>query len=584
MTESRKLAAILAADVVGFSRLTGVDEDRTLARLRALRSDLIDPTISVHNGRVVKRTGDGALVEFRSVVDAVRCAIEIQNAMVERNAGLPKERRIEFRIGIHLGDIVEESDGDLMGDGVNIAARLEGVAQPGAICLSEDAYRQVKARLNIAVSDLGETKLKNIADPMRVYSLKAAETSPGPNHQTAVSNPPSKMQLPEKPSIAVLPFVNMSGDADQEYFTDGLTEDIITDLSNVPSFFVIARNSSFSYKGKATDIRQVARDLGVRYVLEGSARRAAQRLRVNVQLIDAAEGGNHVWAERFDREIADIFDLQDEITRRIVQAISGKIGTKEISARSRPTNLEAYDLCVRSRGKCNNSKSDTSQARADLERALQLDPNYCEAHSNLAITLLFGWIVWGEPQVPDRQNALKHAERAVEIDPNDSHARRILGCVQLYERNLDEAILQFENAIRLNPSNADAVAWMGEIQTYLGKPDSALAFCAKALRLNPRPPGWYFWTLGAAQIASGQYEEAVASLSRDETYGSGSREHLTAALALAGRGPEAREEARLLLAGNPSWTIGELVANTPFSNSTIAKPFIDGWRLAGLPD
>jgi adenylate cyclase len=277
MSEFRKLAAILAADVVGFSRLTGADEDRTLARLRALRSDLIDPTIAVHKGRVVKRTGDGALVEFRSVVDAVRCAIEVQSAMVERNAGVPEDRRIEFRIGIHLGDVVEESDGDLMGDGVNIASRLEGVAEPGAICLSEDAYRQVRARLDLAVSDLGQKDLKNIAEPVRVYSLQvglpaqAKTIAPEP----AKAETPRPLALPDKPSIAVLPFQNMSGDAEQEYFCDGLVEDIITTLSKLNGLRVIARNSSFTYKGRSVDVRDVAQQLGVRYVLEGSVRRMA---------------------------------------------------------------------------------------------------------------------------------------------------------------------------------------------------------------------------------------------------------------------------------------------------------------------
>src|SRR5947209_10385323 len=303
MAQQRKLAAILAADVVGFSRLTGADEDRTLARLRALRSDLVDPTIAVHNGRVVKRTGDGVLVEFRSVVNAVLCAIEIQNGMVERNAGLPPERRIDFRIGIHLGDVVEERDGDLMGDGVNIAARLEGIALPGGICLSEDAYRQVKARLDLAVSDLGATQLKNIVDPIRVYSLQvgvAAEAKPAAQSELGVlEKPAAPLTLPDKPSIAVLAFQNMSGDAEQEYFADGISEDIITALSKSRWLFVIARNSSFTYKGHAVDIKQIGRELGVRYVLEGSVRKAINRLRITGQLIEAATG-THLWAERYD--------------------------------------------------------------------------------------------------------------------------------------------------------------------------------------------------------------------------------------------------------------------------------------------
>ncbi|MER8640168.1 adenylate/guanylate cyclase domain-containing protein [Mesorhizobium sp. M1365] len=583
MTEVRKLAAILVADIVGFSRLTASDEDRTLARIRTLRSDLVDPTIAVHRGRVVKSTGDGVLSEFRSGVDAVRCAMELQVGMLERNSGLPAERRIELRIGIHIGDVVEEADGDLMGDGVNIAARLEGMAKPGTICLSEDAYRQVRSRHDLAICDLGERVLKNIAEPMRVYALEVG--TPARREPPVLTGAtPAPLALLDKPSIAVLPFINMSGDAEQEFFTDGLTEDIITDLSNVPGFFVIARNSTFAYKGKPSDVRQIARDLGVKYILEGSARRSVKRLRVNVQLINAAEGGNHVWAERFDRQIADIFDVQDEVTRRVVEAISGKLSERNIVSRFRPSNLEAYDLCVRSRGKWNISRSDNSEARSALERAVALDPNYCEAHSNLAISLLFGWIIWREPQVPNRAKALMHAQRAVEIDPGDSNVRRILGCVQLFERNWDEAKSQFDAAIRINPNNADAVAWIGELQIYLGKPQAALIACAEALRLNPRPPGWYFWIVGMAQISTGQYEEAVVSLSREETYGTGSREHLIAALALGGRLPEAQEEARLFLAGNPGWTIGELVANLPFRSMSAAQPFVDGWRLAGLPD
>jgi adenylate cyclase len=312
MGETRKIAAILAADVVGYSRLARADEDRTLARLRTLRSDLIDPTIAVHNGRVVKRTGDSALVEFRSVVEAVRCAIEVQNSMAERNAGLTPDQRIDFRIGIHLGDVVEESDGDLMGDGVNIAARLEGVAKPGAICLSEDAYRQVKARLDLAVRDLGATMLKNIAEPIRVYALEvgvAPLASGTPPSRTVVRDRVSEaLEQPDRPSIAVLPFQNMSGDPEQEYFADGTVEDIITALSRFKSLFVIARNSSFTYKGRAVDIKQVGRELGVRYVLEGSVRKAGDRVRITGQLLDS-DTGAHLWADRFDGSLADVFEL-----------------------------------------------------------------------------------------------------------------------------------------------------------------------------------------------------------------------------------------------------------------------------------
>src|SRR3954468_17857409 len=348
MTETRKIAAILAADVVGFSKLAGADEDRTLARLRALRSDLIDPTIAVHHGRVVKRTGDGVLVEFRSVVDAVRCGIEVQNGMIERNAGLPPERRIEFRIGIHLGDIVEESDGDLMGDGVNIAARLEGVVRPGAICLSDDASRQVRSRLKLLINDLGEMKLKNIADPMHVYSIEVGNAEQPQPRPTAQTDHPGRLALPDKPSIAVLPFSNMSGDPEQEYFVDGISEDLITALSRIRWFFVIARNSCFAYKGQSPDIREVARALGVAYVLEGSVRRAGNSIRVTAQLIDGLSG-NHVWAQRYDRKLEDIFAVQDEITSMLVGAIEPELGKaeRERARAERPDDLRAWDLYQR---------------------------------------------------------------------------------------------------------------------------------------------------------------------------------------------------------------------------------------------
>jgi TolB-like protein/class 3 adenylate cyclase len=353
MTETRKLAAILVADVVGYGRLAGADEDRTLARLRGLRSDLIDPAIAAHHGRVVKRTGDGIIVEFRSVVDAVRCAIEVQSGLIERNTGVPPERRIEFRVGIHLGDVVEGADGDLMGDGVNIAARLEGVAKPGTICLSEQAYWQVKSRLDLMVTDLGATQLKNIAEPVRVYSVE-----PGVPGESGTANaakatalrlmpgPPNPI-LMDKPSIAVLPFQNLGRDPHQEYFADGVVEDVITGLSRIKWLFVIARNSSFTYREQAADVKRVGRELGVRYVLEGSVRKAGKRVRISTQLVEG-ETGVHLWAERYDRRLEDIFALQDEITLNVIGAIEPTLRDAEIERvkRKRPDNLDAYDLVL----------------------------------------------------------------------------------------------------------------------------------------------------------------------------------------------------------------------------------------------
>src|SRR6202521_2903477 len=362
--------------VVGYSRLTGADEDRILARLRALRSDLIDPTIAVHHGRVVKRTGDGALIEFRSVVDAVRCAVEVQNGMVERNAGLPPERRIEFRIGIHLGDVVEEADGDLMGDGVNIAARLESICEPGALPISEDAYRQVKARLDLAVTDLGPTQLKNIAEPIRVYSLeigKPAQAKPAPA-------PAPEKSAPPRLSMVVLPFANIGGGAEQEHFVDGVTESLTTDLSRIRRAVVIARNTAFTYKGKPLDARTIGRELNVRYVLEGSVQRGANRMRVNIQLIDA-ETGSHLWAERFDKPLADLFEMQDEIVARLANALDAQLVAAEARRAEQTPNPGSMDLYFQGSAWFNKGWTPdiVAQARCFFDRALAADPGNVDA-------------------------------------------------------------------------------------------------------------------------------------------------------------------------------------------------------------
>jgi adenylate cyclase len=427
MSETRKLAAILVADVVGYSRLAGADEDRTLARLRGLRSDLIDPAIVAHHGRIVKRTGDGSIIEFRSVVDAVRCAIEVQNGLIERNVGVPPERRIEFRVGIHLGDVVEESDGDLMGDGVNIAARLEGVAKPGSICLSEDAYRQVRQRLDIKVSDLGLTQLKNIAEPVHVYSLEVGQPAqakpllsatpvPGlrPGDQAKALSPKQRLGFASlaaaiaallllavaggwyvlngrapKPaeaahlSIVVLPFANLSGDPAQDYFADGVTENLTTELSRIRGSFVIARNTAFTYKGRNVDAKAIGKELGVRYVLEGSVQRDRNRVRVNAQLIDT-ESGAHLWADRFEEDIADLFKLQDQVVARLGNALGFELVKAEAERGARSTSPDAIDLTMRGRGlveqnRLRPSKDTLNAARALFAQALQIDPNDADA-------------------------------------------------------------------------------------------------------------------------------------------------------------------------------------------------------------
>jgi TolB-like protein len=375
MTETRKLAAILVADVVGYSRLAGADEDRTLSRLRGLRSDLIDPAIAAHRGRIVKRTGDGIIIEFRSVVDAVRCAIEVQTGMVERNAGVQPDRRIEFRVGIHLGDVVEEADGDLMGDGVNIAARIEGIAKPGAIGLSEQAYWQVKGRLDLAAIDLGPTQLKNIAEPIRAYLVEVGQ----PTAKSAPFAAPEK-SAPPRLSIVVLPFANTGGGPEQEHFVDGITESLTTDLSSIRGAVVIARNTAFTYKGKPVDVKTIGRELNVRYVLEGSVQRGGNRMRVNVQLIDA-ETGNHLWAERFDKPLADLFDMQDEIAARLASALNAQLVAAEARRAEQAPNPDSMDLYFQGLAWHNKGQTpdNVARARSFFDRALSADPNNVDA-------------------------------------------------------------------------------------------------------------------------------------------------------------------------------------------------------------
>jgi adenylate cyclase len=507
----RKLAAILSADVVGYSKLAGADEDRILARLRALRSDLIDPTISVHHGRVVKRTGDGTLVEFRSVVDAVRCAIEVQSGMVERNAGLPPERRIEFRIGVHLGDVVEESDGDLMGDGVNIAARLEGIAEPGGVCLSEDAYRQVRDKIKEEVADLGERNLKNITRPVRVYQL-----STGLPNSNALKTAQEKaaLALPERPSLAVLPFQNISGDPDQEYFVDGVTEDIITALSRVRSFFVIARNSSFTYKGKAVDVKHVGRELGVRYLVEGSVRRSGQRLRITAQLTDGFSG-LQIWANRYDVEMADFFSLQDQVANSVIGAIEPRLYAAEHQRfQSRPPdNLDAWGFVMMAMPFVWTwgSAKEIEAAQVLLKRATNIDPDYPRANSLLAWThaasATLGWADAKEVLAAARAMA----QRAIQHDQEDPWTHFAAGYVHMVSRDFHAAVKDLSEAIELNPSFAFAHMILGSGYGYGGMPSEGLHHLALSSRLSPRDftHAANLSTVGLCHFMAGRFVEAV---------------------------------------------------------------------------
>ena len=586
MSETRKLAAILAADVVGFSRLAGADEDRTLARLRALRSDLIDPTIAVHNGRVVKRTGDGILVEFRSVVDAVRCAIEVQNGMVERNAGLPPERRIEFRIGIHLGDVVEESDGDLMGDGVNIAARLEGIAKPGAICLSEDAYRQVRARLDLAVSDLGETQLKNIAEPMRVYSLEVGVPAQAKPAAPEKSSPPPP--VPDKPSIAVLAFNNMSGDAEQEYFSDGISEDIITDLSRLSNLHVVARNSSFVYKKAAVSVPDVAKALGVRYVLEGSVRKAGNRVRVTAQLINSTSGG-HVWASRFDRELTDIFAIQDEVTKEIVSVLKCKltIGEQDRLTPKRSVNVEAFEFFLRGREQAwAATRTGNIAARGLLERAIAIDPDYAAAHAAVAMTHVLDYAN-GYSADPEHslQVGLELAQRAMRMDEEEPLGHFALGAAYLWTRDFDRAQAEAQRSIVLSPNSAEGLRMKAHIQVFAGDPAGALENVDAYMKRDPHYPDIALQLVADARFALGEYEQAIAALERRLARNPQSETAyalLASCYGQLGRAEECRKAWEQTLRISPGFSMERRRRVLPFRNPEDFERRVEGLRKGGV--
>ncbi|NLS08191.1 adenylate/guanylate cyclase domain-containing protein [Rhizobium sp. P32RR-XVIII] len=573
----RRLAAIMAADVVGYSRLIEQHEAGTLAALRDRRRTVLTPLVTRHHGRIVKVMGDGVLVEFGSAVNAVVCAVELQNGMAEANNGLPEDRKVILRVGINLGDVVVDG-GDLYGDGVNVAARLQSIAAPGEICVAGSVYDQVKRKLDFVFDELGPQTMKNITEPVLVYRVWSSSSTTQENYGPVekVARP-----LPTTPSIAVLPFTNMSNDPEQESFVDGLTEDLITDLSRTAGLFVIARNSTFTYKGKPVDVRRVARDLGVRYLLEGSARRAAGRVRINAQLIDAI-GGDHLWAERFDRGLEDIFAVQDEVTGKIVEALVGRLTATPV--RNRPTNLEAYELCVRARPLSQRTALDAREAIFLLERAIALDPEYAEAHRLLALNLWLCWELWDKPVDPTRARAMAEAQRAVTLDPNDAGNRWVLGIILGYERRWAESDAEFDATFNLDPNYADAWAIRADLTTLKGHPAEAIEYVLKALRLNPHPPGWYYWVLGQAQHALRDHESAVHTLRRPETYRTTSRRILAASLAQLGRLEEARQEAEMFMISNPNFTIRHWSASQPFRDEDLRRYFEEGYRMAGLPE
>ena len=622
------------SDVAGYSRLTGADEDRILARLRTLRSDLIDPTVAVHHGRVVKRTGDGSIVEFRSVVDAVNCAIEVQRAMGERNAEVAPHKRIELRIGIHLGDVVEESDGDLMGDGVNIAARLEGVCEPGAICLSEDAYRQVSGRLDMAVADLGPTQLKNIDRPIRVYALRVGVPAQAarPNMRRAlaplaagiatllilggvstwwflgatrpaavaptpvVSNPAARPVAPRL-SMVVLPFANLSSDPARDYVADALTDQLTTALARIPGSFVIARNRAFDYKGKLVDAKAIGKDLGVRYVLEGSVQPSGDQVRVKAKLIDA-DSGAHLWADQFDTPRADLLSAEDEIVARLSRATDIHLTDTEAARleKAPAASQGAEDLALRCRAAV---RKGASEAAFELcEQALAIEPNNAHALVWLASKSYLRVPLGYEPDPEALKRADLLVSKALIIDPTYGH--EVKGEILRLQGRLNEAIAEFERAFLLDPTAGGTIGFLGNAYWLAGQFEKSLEYFDKAIRLGPDDPNLYTWYQGKARAYFGlkNYDQAIEWSRRADTVNQGrdatSQERTIAALALAGRASEANDVLKDYMGlpfGSKTIAANRAAANARFPNPhpdprilDYFNRFYEGLRKAGMAE
>jgi adenylate cyclase len=583
----RKLAAILSADVKGYGRLMGADEEGTLHTLTTYR-ELMATLIQEHNGRVVNAPGDALLAEFESVVDAVKSAAEIQRELSKRNADLPPDRRMEYRIGINLGDVMVDGD-SIYGDGVNIAARLESLADAGGICISGTAFDHVKNKLNLGYKYLGKQAVKNIADPIRVYRVLMEPERAGKVIGEKKAKPKKKMAfpLPDKPSIAVLPFVNMSRDPEQEFFSDGMTEEIITALSKVPNLFVIARNSTFTYKGKPVKVKKVSEELGVRYVLEGSVQKSGDRVRITAQLIDALSS-HHLWAERYDRDLKDIFALQDEITMKIITALQVKLttgemagmiakGTKNIDAFIK--YLQAYELIDSA------SKEGNAHARKILEEALALDPEYPRIYMGLAYTHFMD--VWyGTTDSPDQSlaRALELAQKAISLDDSNAAAYSTLGLVYMYKRLYDKAIAECERAVSLDPNSAETIYRLGMVLNYAARAEEALPYLQNAIRLNPLPPAMYFIMLAISYRDSGQYEKAIEASKKAlqrEPNTQFAYIHMAVSYIRLGQEKEARAAAAEILRINPKFSLERYAKMLPFPQP-VADRIIEDLRKAGL--
>ena len=576
----RRLAAILAADMVGYSRLMEADEAGTLARLRTHRLELIDPAIAKNKGRIIKTTGDGMLVEFQSVTEAVLCAVEVQERMARRNADVDPARWIQFRIGINLGDVIVDG-GDLLGDGVNVAARLEALAEPGGICVSAAVRDQVGTRLELAFTDLGEQSVKNIARPIRAFAVVlgvgASPTLPSPAAAGAAA----------KPSIAVLPFANMSGDPEQEFFADGLTEDIIAELSRFRDLLVISRNSAFVHKGRPVRVPAVAREFGVQYVVEGSVRRAGSRVRVTVQLIDAL-ADRHLWAERYDRELADIFAIQDEITAAITATLPGRVeaASHERANRKPTASMEAYECVLAAKVLHHRSTpADNAEAQRLLERALELDRDYAHAHAWRACVLGQTWVNnWCDDRDAVWDRVVAELDLALSLDDQDADVHRILAAVSLTRDDHDQATYHQERGLALNPNNDLILVQQGELLTWLGRPEDGIEWIRKAMRLNPYHPERFWNHLGRALFVARRYAEAVEAFSRitkpDHTH----HAFRAAALAAMGDATGAKAHAEEVLRKEPGFTVAAYLATLHYRHETDRDHHRQALVESGLPE
>ncbi len=576
----RKLAAVLASDMVGYSRLMEADEQGTLARLRTHRIELIDPAIAKNQGHIIKTTGDGMLVEFQSVADAVRCAAEIQERMRRRNADVPEDRRIQFRIGINLGDIIFDQ-GDIFGDGVNIAARLEQLAEIGGFCVTQAVYEQVSDRLDIAFEDLGEKALKNITRPIRVWRALTEV----PKKAEADRNDGVSARAVVKPTIAVLPFANMSGDPAQEFFVDGLTEDIITELSRRHELFVISRTSTFMYKGQSANLREVAHKLGAQFLVEGSVRKSGDRLRVTVQLIDTATDA-HIWAEKYDRQLDDVFAIQDEVTAAIVATLPGRVeaAQQDRLVRKTPANMVAYECVLAAKVRHHRAnREENTKAQELIDRALDLDPDYAHAHAWRGCILGQAWVYgWCADKDATFNEVVAELEKALALDDNDADVHRILAAININRSDLTRARHHQERALTLNPNYDLVVVQYGELLTWLGRPEEGIEWIRKAMRLNPHHPERFWSHLGKAHFAARQYGDAIEAFMHLSAMDSVQHAFVAAAYASLGDRTAAAAHLALIKGQDPDFGLEQVLATLHYAREADTLHLSDGLLKAGM--